>query len=179
MKIYHVFKICFIVLFVLVLTSFDSFSSIHKTTFPIYKNLKIGDYAPNFILKGADGKTHRLSEYKGKIVILDFWAMWCGPCKDKMPKIQLLHQNYRSKDVEVMGILTMNEGAEESAKEHFKSNNYTFKLLYGNQQLNKDYQLQFLPTVIVVDKKGKIIYLTTKPNPNEFQDIKALIKKHY
>lgn len=147
-------------------------------TNPIKGKLKVGDAAPNFSLLGSDGKTYKLSDFRGKTVVLDFWAMWCGPCKKKMPKIQKLHNLYQKKNVEVIGMLAMNPGAEKKAKAYFAEKNYTFKLLYGNRKLTKDYGLQFLPTVIVIDKKGKIVYLTTKPNPNEFNDIKKLIAKH-
>lgn len=143
---------------------------------PIKDMLKVGDKAPDFSLKGSDGKTYQLSDFKGKYVVLDFWAMWCGPCKKKMPKIQKLHNLYKNKEVEVIGMLAMNVGAEEKSKSYFTKMNYTFKLLYGNKKLTKDYNLQFLPTVIVIDKKGKIVYLTTKPNPNEFNDIKSIIE---
>ena len=140
--------------------------------------LKLGDQAPNFELQASNGETYKLEDFKGKVVIMDFWAMWCGPCKKKMPKIQKLHEAYNKMGVEVLGMLAMNPGAEDKAKAYFAENNYNFKLIYGNDLLTKDYGLMFLPTVIVVDKQGKIVYLTTKPNPNEFEDIKKLIAKH-
>ena len=151
------------------------FLSLFTVSLDTNAQLKIGDKAPNFKLEASNGKVYELSDFKGKIVVLDFWAMWCGPCKKKMPKIQQLHDMYKNKDVEVLGMLAMNKGAEENAKNYFKAKEYTFKLLYGNKQLTKDYSLAFLPTVIVLDKSGKIIYLTTNPNPNEFKDIDKLI----
>ena len=154
------------------------FTSTLNPTNPIAGKLKVGDMAPNFSLKASDGKTYKLSDFKGKTVVLDFWAMWCGPCKKKMPKIQKLHDLYQKKNVEVIGMLAMNPGAEKMAKTYFTKKNYTFKLLYGNNKLTEDYGLQFLPTVIVIDKNGKIVYLTDVPNPNEFNDIKKVIAEH-
>ena len=174
-------KVILGVLFSVMVIGLSAFTYVEKDTnieaANAPKELKIGDMAPDFELQGSDGKMHKLSDFRGKMVVMDFWAMWCGPCKKKMPKIQQLHESYKSKGVEVLGMLAMNKGAEEKAKSYFADKNYTFKLLYGNTKLTKDYNLKFLPTVIVVDKKGKIVYLTTKPNPNEFTDIKALIAK--
>ncbi|MFS4455694.1 peroxiredoxin family protein [Maribacter sp. 2304DJ31-5] len=170
-SIIYLMSVCFLVF---ILSAFSSKSD------SVYDHgpLKIGDYAPNFILEGSDGKTYQLSDFKGKIVVLDFWAMWCAPCKKKMPKIQKLHETYSDMGVAVLGMLAMNKGAEEKAKTYFAENEYSFKLLYGNDELTKNYELKFLPTVVVVDKEGKIVYLTTKPNPNEFEDITAIVEKY-
>ena len=138
--------------------------------------LKIGDIAPDFELLASDGKTYKLSDFQGKLVVLDFWAMWCGPCKKKMPKIQELKDKYGKKSIEVMSILAMNAGAEENAKNYFAEKEYSLKLLYGTDQLTKDYDLKFLPTVTVIDKKGKVLYHSTKSNPTEYEDIVKLIK---
>ncbi|WP_136468621.1 peroxiredoxin family protein [Flagellimonas onchidii] len=142
------------------------------------ETLKVGDTAPNFELQASNGNTYNLSDFKGKMVVLDFWAMWCGPCKKKMPKIQELHKTYNKKGVEVLGMLAMNSGAEDKAKAYFNDKGYSFKLIYGNDQLVKDYGLMFLPTVTVIDQKGVILYHSTKPNPNEYEDIVKLIKEH-
>lgn len=159
----------FAFLFIIVLAvSFTSGLSAQQT-------IKVGDQAPDFELEASDGKTYKLSDFREKIVVLDFWAMWCGPCKKKMPKIQDLKDKYGKKDVEVISILAMNAGAEEKAKGYFAEKGYSLKLLYGTDALTKDYNLKFLPTVTVIDKNGKVLYHSTKPNPNEYEDIVKLI----
>lgn len=141
-----------------------------------YTEVKVGEVAPDFELLASDGKTYKLSDFKGKMVVLDFWAMWCGPCKKKMPKIQELKDKYGKNGVEVISILAMNAGAEESAKNYFSEKGYTLKMLYGTDQLTKGYNLKFLPTVTVINKKGIVLYHSTKPNPNEYEDIVKLIE---
>lgn len=142
------------------------------------KSLKIGDVAPNFNLLGHDGKMHKLSDYRGQVVLIDFWAMWCAPCKKKMPKIQLISDVYKAKGLKVISILAMNKGAEKKAATYFKEKKFTIDLLYGNNNITKNYNLKFLPTVVMVGKKGKIIYLTTTPNPNEVKDVVNILKTH-
>ncbi len=134
-------------------------------------SLEVGDTAPDFKLKDSSGNDYQLSDFKGNIVVLDFWAMWCGPCKKKMPNIQELKDKYKDKNVEVLSILSMNEGAEKRAQSYFKEQGYSISLLYGNDELVANYQLQFLPTVTVIDKEGQILYHSTKSNPNEYEDI--------
>ncbi|WP_299556414.1 TlpA disulfide reductase family protein [Seonamhaeicola sp.] len=147
-----------------------SFTSVQAQT-----KVEIGKAAPGFELQASDGKTYKLSDFKGNLVVLDFWAMWCGPCKKKMPKIQELKDKYGDKGVEVISLLTMNAGAEERAENYFKEKGYSLKLLFGDNELVKNYDLKFLPTVTVIDKKGVVLYHSTTFNPNEYEDIVKLI----
>lgn len=165
-----------VAVFTISLPTYNLSANSHENEFQNQEGLKLGDDAPDFSLTASDGQTYKLSDFRGKTVVMDFWATWCAPCKKKMPKIQELHDLYSEDGVEVLGMLAMNEGAEDRAKKYFSDKGYSFKLIYGNKQLTSDYGLKFLPTVIVVNGDGKIVYLTTKPNPNEFDDIKKIIE---
>src|SRR6266567_2066513 len=68
------------------------------------KLLAIGATAPDWELSDADGKLQTLAQYRGKIVVLDFWATWCGPCAEVMPQMQKLHEKYKDKGVAVFGV---------------------------------------------------------------------------
>ena len=163
-------KTSFLTFSVVIMFVITSVTSVQAQT-----KVEVGKAAPNFELQASDGKTYKLSDFKGNMVVLDFWAMWCGPCKKKMPKIHELKDKYGKKGVEVISLLTMNAGAEESAKNYFKEKGYSLKLLFGDNDLVKNYDLKFLPTVTVIDKNGVVLYHSTTFNPNEYDDIVKLI----
>src|SRR5262245_59711224 len=74
------------------------------TTVQVPNESKIGQKAPDFTLPDLDGKPVSLSHYQGKVVVLDFWATWCAPCREELPIFQDLHEQYGSKGFEIVGI---------------------------------------------------------------------------
>jgi thiol-disulfide isomerase/thioredoxin len=117
--------------------------------------LAVGAQAPDWTLTDASGTTHTLSEYRGNVVVLDFWATWCGPCIRTMPEIQRLHEKYLRNDLIVLGV---NSWEESNSTAYMKSQGFTYGLLLKGEDIAKGYRVETLPTVYVIGGDGKIIY---------------------
>lgn len=112
--------------------------------------------APEFSLKDPDGHNVSLNDLKGKVVLLDFWGVWCGPCRKSMPKLQELHEKYKDKGLQVVGISVRDEpGAPQKFME---SKNYTYTLLLNGEAVAKDFKVEVFPTMYLIDKQGKIVH---------------------
>ena len=118
--------------------------------------VKAGDAAPAFTLKDLDGKDVSLASLAGKVVLLDFWATWCNPCKAAMPFIQKIHDEYKGKGVMVYGVNT-GDTKDGAAKKYMAEKGYTYPcLLAGDDLANKSYGTSAIPTLVVIGKDGKI-----------------------
>lgn len=142
------------------------------------KSMGVGMQAHNWTLKNHKGGEQTLSdEYANNIVLLDFWATWCGPCKAKMPFIQKMHEKYKDKGLKVISVLSGDVGHEKQAAEYIKKYNYTFDLVYGNNELSDKYKIRFLPTVMMVDNTGKIIFFRDTVGANDGIDEKVELEE--
>jgi len=112
-----------------------------------------GKPAPAFVVKGLDGKAISLASYKGKIVLLDFWATWCPPCRADAPALEKLHQQHQ--DLAIIGISVSEERAtvEKFLREYPRG--YPVALTTENE-LSRPYQAGPLPLYLVIDREGKL-----------------------
>jgi thiol-disulfide isomerase/thioredoxin len=136
--------------------------------------LAVGTPAPDWELKTPQGQAVRLSELRGNVVVLDFWATWCGPCKMAMPKIQELHAEYESRPVKVFGV-NCQEDAHGDPDAYMRSKGYTYGLLMEGDAVSKAYHVPGLPTFYVIDAKGVIVYSSI--GAGEEEKIKEAVKK--
>lgn len=113
--------------------------------------------APEFTLDDIDGQTHRLSDYRGKVVILSFWATWCPPCRYEMPSMERLRKLVEGEDIE---ILAVNVGESEDAIFIFTADYpVEFSLLMDRDgAVIQDYPVIGLPTTYVIGPEGRIRY---------------------
>jgi thiol-disulfide isomerase/thioredoxin len=114
-----------------------------------------GKPAIDFSLTDLQGRTHSLSSMRGKTVLLDFWATWCGPCRMTMPQVAKIHAEYKDRGVEVMSI-NVGEPAAKAA-DYIAKNGYAFTtLLDKDREVSTSYRVNGIPTLIVIDASGTI-----------------------
>jgi peroxiredoxin len=112
--------------------------------------------APNFTLADSKGASVRLSDYKGKVVLLDFWATWCHGCKTEIPWYMEFQNKYRDKGLSVIGV-SMDEDGWKSVKPFIEENKMNYVVVIGNEDLAKLYAVDNLPVTLLIDRAGNIV----------------------
>ncbi|MDA8239293.1 MAG: TlpA disulfide reductase family protein [Nitrospiraceae bacterium] len=117
----------------------------------------VGNRAPIFTLKDLNGNNVSLSGFKGKIVVMDFWATWCSWCKKTTQELEKIHKDYESKGVVVLGI-SMDSGgdAEHKVKEFAKQYNLSYLMLMDDDSISKFYGVNKIPTSFILNKEHMI-----------------------
>lgn len=115
--------------------------------------------APDFTLKDANGKSVHLSDFRGKVVLLDFWATWCGPCRIEIPWFTDMERQKKDKGFAVIGV-SMDDDGWKVVKPFVSEMKMNYRVLLGNDQVAKDYGgLDALPTTFLIDRNGRIAYM--------------------
>lgn len=127
--------------------------------------LNKGNVAPDFTLQTSDGKTVKLSDFRGKKVILNFWATWCPPCRAEIPDMEKFYEANKDKNVVILGVnLTQAEKTPESVPQFMKDNKMTYPILMDTKGLVGDqYQISAIPTSFILDTQGVIHEVITGP----------------
>lgn len=116
-----------------------------------------GVQAPDFELVSLDGRKVKLSDYRGKAVLLNFWATWCPPCKIEMPWFVDLQNKYAKDGLVVLGV-AMDDSEPRKISEFAHEMGVNYPVLLGNDQVSDDYgDVQYLPTTFYIDREGKIV----------------------
>ena len=132
--------------------------------------------APDFTLQDLDGRNVTLSGLKGKVVLIDFWATWCPPCRASIPSVEKLHKAYAARGLVVLGI-SLDGGDWDSVKAFREEAGITYPILKGTDEVAQEYGARIIPTFIIVDKEGTIRkHYVGSDNEEEIEkDIKALL----
>jgi peroxiredoxin len=136
--------------------------------------------APNFSLKSRSGDTVALTDLKGDVVMINFWATWCGPCRKEMPHLEALHQRYKDLGFTLLGVNV--EDNQKGALKYLEETPVSFEILFDPaNRVSALYDVVAMPTTIMVDRNGNVRYVHHGYQPgyeNEYQtQIRALLRE--
>lgn len=136
--------------------------------------------APDFTLKTLDGENLRLSEFRGDVVLINFWASWCGPCRQEMPVLSKLHDKYRALGFTVLGVNVEQDSGK--ARKLLRETPVSFPVLLDNESVvSKQYDVVAMPSTVLVDRDGNMRYLHKgyKPGLEDvyLQQIRNLVRE--
>jgi len=142
--------------------------------------LSVGEAAPDFALTSIDGKNVRLKELRGQVVLVNFWASWCGPCRQEMPLLEDMYKKYNKLGFVILGVNVEEDSSK--AKSMLRDVPVTFPVLLDPQNsVSKQYNVKAMPTTAIVDRNGKIRYIHEGYQPgyekNYIKQIKELVRE--
>ncbi len=134
--------------------------------------------APEFALKDNAGKTLQLKTYRGKVVLLDFWATWCHGCKEELPWFAEFQRQYAAKGLRVIGV-SMDDDGWKSVKPFLAKTNVPYKIVIGDDAMAKTYAIGNMPDAFLIDRKGKIaaVYVGLVDKENIEANIRSMLSQ--
>jgi peroxiredoxin len=127
--------------------------------------------APEFTLKSRSGKNLRLSDYRGQVLLINFWASWCGPCRQEMPLLEDLYKRYSKLGFTIMGVNVDTDSTK--ANNYLRDITVTFPIVYDlTNAVSKSYNVNAMPTTVIVDRNGNMRFLHQGYKPGYERDYK-------
>ena len=147
---------------------------------PVSADITSDGPAPDFVLKSDNGENLRLSEFRGEVVMINFWASWCGPCRQEMPLLDELYAQYQPMGFTILGVNVEEDSTK--ARKMLGDSPVNFPVLFDNDsEVSKLYNVVAMPSTVLVDRNGNVRYLHQgyKPGYEEAyqQQVRALIKE--
>lgn len=131
--------------------------------------------APDFSLIDLNGRRVELKQFKGKIIFLNFWATWCGPCKEEMPSLEVLHQQFKERNFVLLTISVDYEGLKP-VQEFINKHHYTFPVLLDSKCEALDlFEVKGIPTTFIINKKGRMIGRAIGPRDWKSPEVVSLV----
>jgi peroxiredoxin len=136
--------------------------------------------APDFTLKSRSGENVKLSELRGQVVLINFWASWCGPCRQEMPLLDQIYQQYGALGFTLLGVNVEQDTAD--AERMLKDTPVTFPILFdAENRVSRLYDVTAMPSTVLVDRDGKVRFVHRGYQPgheDEYQaQIRALVRE--
>lgn len=111
--------------------------------------------APQFVLRDSSGKTAELSKYRGKVVLLDFWATWCTGCKKEIPWFSEFQRKYAKEGLAVVGV-SMDEEGWKAVRPFLAEHRIAYRMLLGDESTAQSYGIQGMPDTFLIDRQGRL-----------------------
>lgn len=140
------------------------------------KLIPVGNIAPDWALLDKTGQQHRLSDYRGKVVVLEFWASWCGYCKLSIPAMQNIHEKFSGKGVKVLGV-NFQEQDETDPNDFLKSKGGTYLTVLNGDKIAQVYGATSVPAFVVINREGKVVFTAREYNPNVGKQLTEAIEQ--
>ena len=139
-----------------------------------------GQSAPDFVLRSASGENLRLSEYRGDVVMINFWATWCGPCRQEMPLLDDLYSRYKRVGFSLLGVNIDDDSRRAMAM--VNELGVTFPVLFDEQkEVSKLYQVEAMPVTLLLDRDGTVRHIHHGYKPGYEQkylnEIRSLLRE--
>ena len=139
-----------------------------------------GQLAPDFVLKSATGENLRLSEYRGDVVLINFWATWCGPCRQEMPLLNDLYGRYQRVGFNLLGV-NIDDDSRRAMK-MVQELGVNFPVLFDeSKEVSKLYEVEAMPVTVLVDREGRVrhVHHGYKPGYEEkyLTEIRSLLRE--
>jgi peroxiredoxin len=136
--------------------------------------------APDFTLKSDGGANLKLSELRGEVVLINFWASWCGPCRQEMPLLSELHDKYKEMGFTVLGVNVEEDSSQ--ARKLLQDMPVSFPVLFDNEStVSRQYEVVAMPSTVLVDRDGNMRYLHKGYKPGEeaiyLDKVRSLIRE--
>ncbi len=145
---------------------------------PANTALKVGKPAPAFSMTDLNGKKHTNKSLKGKVVLVDFWATWCGPCKAASPTMQEWHTKFSKKGLVVIGANAFENTLDKKyAAAYAKEHKYTYTFTWGNDKMAEAWGAESIPMFVLIDKKGVVQHVAVGFGPTEKKALADKIAK--
>jgi peroxiredoxin len=136
---------------------------------------ELSGVAPAFALTSSDGSAVSLADLKGQVVMVNFWASWCGPCRQEMPHLEALHQRYSSLGFTLLGVNVDKDGAD--AREFLEETPVSFPVLFDPEsQVSELYEVVAMPSTVLVDRNGNMRFIHHGYKPGYENDYQAQIR---
>ncbi|MCU0383091.1 MAG: TlpA family protein disulfide reductase [Cyclobacteriaceae bacterium] len=154
----HKIRLPFLAVFLVValLLFFTSASKKQNSVTPLSDSI-----AYSFALKDLQLQPVQFDIYKGKVVLINLWATWCGPCREEMPYLQKLYETYSHPDFEIVAISLDKNSNIDKVKSYLAKNNFTFPVFYPAENFPKVLQVPAIPSSFLIDRQGRIVWQET------------------